>query len=919
MVLAPTLHLHPAPLFDSLHASLSRLQSPRLVLFRCSSSAPSKNLRFSANSIHDQAPDSKFSPYPGPGHRPRRLPAADLSSQRTWIKSWNPSRFLTRLKRPRAVLDYREGISSDDDVVGTSRSTGSSTMEKIVEKLKKFGYIDDSDERKESPLPKKGSVEDIFYAEDGILPDSRGGLSLDLNKEVRFPWEKPLENKEGVGGGSSVRKRRSKTSLAELTLPEGELRRLRHMAVRIKSKTKIKGAGVTKEIVDLIHEQWKTTEVVRLKCEGAPALNMKRTHEILERKTGGLVIWRSGTSISLYRGVGYEIPLPEKRQYQSVQRSALDTFNKGTYHPTGVSTAYGRGNNVQDLQEDSTASLEKKKDTEPDAEIKYEREIDKLLDGLGPRYTDWPGSDPLPVDADLLPSVVPGYKPPFRILPYGVRRTLGRKEGTALRRLARLLPPHFALGRSRQHQGLAAAMVKLWEKTSIAKIALKRGKLTGGMILSSNKDYLVFYRGKDFLAPEVTEALLERERLAKTLHDKEEQARLRASSSVVSNFEIADEPGTAGTLGETLEADARWGNRLDEDHMEKMMRAAEMARHADLVRKLERRLSIKLTGGMILSSNKDYLVFYRGKDFLAPEVTEALLERERLAKTLHDKEEQARLRASSSVVSNFEIADEPGTAGTLGETLEADARWGNRLDEDHMEKMMRAAEMARHADLVRKLERRLSIAERRLMKAEKVLSKVEESLKPAEHAADPESITDEERFMFRKLGLRMKAFLLLGRRGVFAGTVENMHLHWKYRELVKVIVKVKTFEQAKHIALSLESESGGVLVSVDKVSKGFAIIVYRGKDYRRPPTLRPNNLLTKRKALARSIELQRHEAISRHISNLQKRVEQLRSELVQMDNVKDQGDEDLYAKLDSAYSTEGEDTEVDILASAISC
>ena len=105
---------------------------------------------------------------------------------------------------------------------------------------------------------------------------------------------------------------------------------------------------------------------------------------------------------------------------------------------------------------------------------------------------------------------------------------------------------------------------------------------------------------------------------------------------------------------------------------------------------------------MILSSNKDYLVFYRGKDFLAPEVTEALLERERLAKTLQDKEEQARLRASSSVVSNFEIADEPGTAGTLGETLEADARWGNRLDQDHMEKMMRAAEMARHADLVRK-------------------------------------------------------------------------------------------------------------------------------------------------------------------------------------------------------------------------
>ena len=86
-----------------------------------------------------------------------------------------------------------------------------------------------------------------------------------------------------------------------------------------------------------------------------------------------------------------------------------------------------------------------------------------------------------------------------------------------------------------------------------------------------------------------------------------------------------------------------------------------------------------------------------------------------------------------------------------------------------------------------------------------------------------------------------------------------MHLHWKYRELVKIIVKAKNFEEVKAIALSLEAESGGLLVSVDKVSKGYAIIVFRGKDYKRPSTLRPKNLLTKRKALARSIELQRRQ------------------------------------------------------------
>ncbi|RVX21801.1 CRM-domain containing factor CFM3A, chloroplastic/mitochondrial [Vitis vinifera] len=194
-----------------------------------------------------------------------------------------------------------------------------------------------------------------------------------------------------------------------------------------------------------------------------------------------------------------------------------------------------------------------------------------------------------------------------------------------------------------------------------------------------------------------------------------------------------------------------------------------------------------------------------------------------------------------------------------------DARWGKRLDDHDKQKMLKKAEVARHANLVRKLERRLALAERKLMKAENALSKVEEFLKPANRPADPESITDEERFMFRKLG----------RRGVFSGTVENMHLHWKYRELVKIIVKAKTFDQ----------------------------------DYQRPSTLRPKNLLTKRKALARSIELQRREALYNHISALQRNVEKLRSEIEQMDIVKDHGDEELYDKLDSAYATEDEHTE----------
>lgn len=130
-----------------------------------------------------------------------------------------------------------------------------------------------------------------------------------------------------------------------------------------------------------------------------------------------------------------------------------------------------------------------------------EAEFNILLDSLGPRFEEWWGTGILPVDADLLPQTIPGYKTPFRVLPTGMRSRLTNAEMTNLRKLARKIPSHFALGtihlkyftitvyisiisidpellhlgRNRNHQGLAAAIIKLWEKSLVAKIAVKRG------------------------------------------------------------------------------------------------------------------------------------------------------------------------------------------------------------------------------------------------------------------------------------------------------------------------------------------------------------------------------------------------------------------------------------------------------------
>ena len=158
------------------------------------------------------------------------------------------------------------------------------------------------------------------------------------------------------------------------------------------------------------------------------------------------MIWRSGSSLSLYRGLGYEL---KKREKQPLKHVPMDHN-----HDDGsmvISTENDR-NNVKLLPNDQISSNQKKSSEEDAREMKYEDEVDKLLDALGSRYNDWAGPDPLPVDADLLPGVVPNYKPPFRLLPYGVRPSLGIKEGTSLRRLARVLPPHFALGKPFIHK-----------------------------------------------------------------------------------------------------------------------------------------------------------------------------------------------------------------------------------------------------------------------------------------------------------------------------------------------------------------------------------------------------------------------------------------------------------------------------------
>ena len=137
------------------------------------------------------------------------------------------------------------------------------------------------------------------------------------------------------------------------------------------------------------------------------------------------MIWRSGSSVVLFRGLTYKLDCVQT--YKEVKKVDLDVSN----HP--------------EKRFPDSARVQRKLSEEESMEIS---ELNNLLDELGPRFVDWSGPPPLPVDADLLPAVVPGYKTPFRLLPYGVRPCLKDSQTTEYRRIARNTHPHFALGMS---------------------------------------------------------------------------------------------------------------------------------------------------------------------------------------------------------------------------------------------------------------------------------------------------------------------------------------------------------------------------------------------------------------------------------------------------------------------------------------
>lgn len=632
----------------------------------------------------------------------------------------------------------KNGTSRDPDRFLTQKvpgRMGKKAGKEIAENIEKLRKDSDSD----LDQPSSGQIGSGLFSEQLV---GIGDVSVERARR-RLPWVS--EEREMVFRRT---KKEKVPTAAELSLDKELLWRLRGEARKIRNWVKVNKAGVIEAVVDEVHSVWAKNELVMLRIGLPLCRNMDRAREIVEFKTGGLVVWSKKDMLVAYRGCDYE-----KTRIRNNASTKKKPTNLASNHqelkPNASSVG---GEDEEDFQMMPYGILGEAGQFPIDRSL-YEREGDRLLEGLGPRFVDWWYPKPLPVDGDLLPEIVPGFKTPFRLPPPKVRPKLTDDELTYLRKFALYLPTHFVLGRNRGLQGLAASILKLWERCIIAKIAIKWG------------------------VPNTNNGLM----------------------------------------------------------------ASEL-KH--------------LTGGVLLLRNKFFIILYRGKDFLPGDVASLVVEREMELRQWQLFEEDMRNKSTRVLSLGEEASVSTSVTGTLSEFHGIRKICGQSEVSDSEADVQFLAEKDRLQKLLRRKEFKLAILKRKIGRTAKELSKLNSVWKPSEEEPDQELMTVEERECLKKIGLKMTHVLVLGRRGVFDGVIEGMHQHWKHREVVKVISKQRSYSQVILTATILERESGGKLVSVDKQKEGYSIIIYRGKNYRRPIRL-GNNLLDKRKALQRSLDMQR--------------------------------------------------------------
>ncbi|KAH8972490.1 hypothetical protein BDL97_02G199900 [Sphagnum fallax] len=146
---------------------------------------------------------------------------------------------------------------------------------------------------------------------------------------------------------------------------------------------------------------------------------------------------------------------------------------------------------------------------------------------------------------------------------------------------------------------------------------------------------------------------------------------------------------------------------------------------------------------------------------------------------------------------------------------------------------------------------------------------------------DPEIVSAAQLYALKKLGYKNKNYLPVGRRGIYGGTIQNMHLHWKKHETVQIRCDTFATEKLQGMGEQLERLSGGIMVDIHEANK--TIVMWRGRNYKRPSSLIPAvfDHFNKRKALLKSKHEQAIASLNDNISKWEKDLRELQANMAE--------------------------------------
>lgn len=227
-------------------------------------------------------------------HTPAGKPGIPQKPSSAWIKKWPspppapPPRSKPAPKKPEQKPETLRG--------------GTTAIDRIVLRLRNLGLGSDEEEEEaggESGLdletdnltPNDSSNVECgdeklgdLLKRDWVRPDTILEEDEGFESEALLPWERGvIEDEETVELKVGVKKRTMRApTLAELTIEDEELRRLRRMGMTLRERVSVAKAGITAAILEKIHEKWRRCELVRLKFHEDLAHDMKTAHEIVE-------------------------------------------------------------------------------------------------------------------------------------------------------------------------------------------------------------------------------------------------------------------------------------------------------------------------------------------------------------------------------------------------------------------------------------------------------------------------------------------------------------------------------------------------------------------------------------------------------------------------------------------------------------